>query len=523
MAMAQAGLAVGRSWSGLRPLSPGFCYIATSAALLGLWIGFYLASPFGFDDPLRDTWHHVAVLRELMAAPFAPSNPHIPTHEPSRYFTPLNILAALIGNLFHLSPYRLFGDMGAVNCIGLVVACWIFGRRYYRSPWAPLCLLLTLLFGWGAQMSHAGLHNYATFLSSAAYPSSIAFVLGIFSWGLALRLMEQGQNHLGGLIALGTLSAVILLTHQLAGVEVLAGTGSLILFHHRNDLRSKAWPLAAMTIGAVATLAWPYFSIVEVMQSASDPRWRSQIEVMNHLAILLILMVPALVGLVICRKPDGGLPWEWLLPAALFGLGFVLLMVTGSPVAHRLAPAIILYGQLALAWPILAQIEKAQRAPSVRAGLAIVGALVLGLALQSGTERLQDIPRRAAEGSLQTLAETIAARMPPTSVAFASDNIVFPLQSTGRRVVSIPRPEPVAPSLIQRQEATDRFFAVGTDNAERRRLITLWGATHVVLFDGDLDSRVVRELRALGPAQHFARGAEIITVDRSRHAEEFPR
>jgi hypothetical protein len=511
--MPPADFALGRSWSSFRPLSPGVWYIAASTALLGLWVGFYLVSPFGFDEPIRDTWHHVAVLRELMVAPFAPSNPHIPTHEPSRYFTPVNILAALIGKLLNLSPYRLYGAMGAANCVGLVAGCWVFARRYYRSSWAPLCLLLALLFGWGMQMSHAGLHSYETFLSSAAYPSSIAFVLGIFSWALALRLLEPGRNRPAGLVALGALTAVILLTHQLSGIEVLAGTGSLVLFDDRASLQTKAWPLAAMAIGALATLVWPYFSIVEVMESASDARWRSQVEVINHLSILLILMVPALVGLAACRKPEGGLRWELLLPAAVFGLGFVLLTVKGSPVAHRFPPAIILFGQLGLVWAILAQVEKVPETPSIKVALAVMGALVLGLAVHSGTQRLHDLQKRASEGSLQALAEDIAAQMPANSVAFATENIVFPLQSTGRRVVSIPRPEPVAPSLTQRQEATDRFFAVGTGNAERRRLIDLWGATHVVLSKADVDPRVVRELQALGSSKRFARGVELIAIE----------
>ena len=134
---------------------------------------------------------------------------------------------------------------------------------------------------------------------------------------------------------------------------------------------------------------------------------------------------------------------------------------------------------------------------------------------RSGTTRLHDLQGRASEGSLLELAEAIANQMPARSVSFATENIVFPLQSTGRRVVSIPRPEPAAPSLEQRQQATDKFFAAGTDNSERRRLIRQWGATHVVFSDGDLDPRVVADLRALGAVSRFPRGIELVTIDGS--------
>ena len=129
------------AWAQLRlrdlRLSPLTAYVAASVMLVGLWVGYYVFDQFGFDSPGRDTWHHVAVLRELMAAPFAPSNPHIPTNEPSRYFTPIALIAAVIGKALGSSPFLLFGYMGAATCIGFVVACWSFGRRYYGSPWRP--------------------------------------------------------------------------------------------------------------------------------------------------------------------------------------------------------------------------------------------------------------------------------------------------------------------------------------------------------------------------------------------------
>src|SRR5690606_42143615 len=59
-------------------------YIWLCVIYFAVIIGYYLFDPFGFEHPGRDTWHHLAVLKELMASPFHPSNPHIPTGEPSR-------------------------------------------------------------------------------------------------------------------------------------------------------------------------------------------------------------------------------------------------------------------------------------------------------------------------------------------------------------------------------------------------------------------------------------------------------
>lgn len=500
-----------------RRLSSVSCYLGASVALLGLWIGYYLFNPFGFDEPGRDSWHHVAVLRELMAAPFSPSNPHIPTDEPSRYFTPVAVVAALIGRVLGLTPHQLFGYMGAVTCVGLVAGCWAFARRYYASPWAPLLLLLTLLFAWGAQMSHAGLHDYSTLLSSAAYPSTIALVLGLFCWALVLHILQSGRESYAALFGLAMLSAVIFLTHQLSGLIVLAGAGSLALFHADAGIRAKAGLLAAMALGCLATLAWPYFPIMDVVSSASDARWRSASEQANHVSTMLVLMAPSFAGLLGFRRADGGLRWELLCPALLFGIGYVVLAIQGSAIAHRFPPAIILYNQLGLVWLILAYAQKTDRKPETKWAVAAAACILIAIAaVTSGAGRLRDLDARASQGSMLAMAEAMAAHMPEGSIAFATEHVVFPLQSTGRRVVSIPRPEPAAPSLEVRQAATDRFFDIATSRAERRALIARWGATHAVFSTVDLDPEVVRELRLLGPSIRLSHGAEIVAIDRSR-------
>jgi hypothetical protein len=506
-------IAVRRPERGFWPLSPGTVYLAVSVALLGPWIAQYLIEPIGFHSPGRDSWHHVAVLRELMAAPFAPSNPHIPTDEPSRYFTPIAVLAALFGKLFGLSPYQLFGAIGAATCAGLVAGCWTFGRRYYRSAWAPLALLLVLLFAWGWQFSHTGLHNYKTMAMSAGYPASIALVLGLLSWGYALRVVQSGRAGPGACAILGVASAVILLTHQLSGVVVLAGLGSLILFDRGASLRLKVVLLGAIAVGCLATLAWPYFRVIDVVTSASDPRWRSAWEPINHGLTLLVMMAPTFLGVFGFRKPAGGWRWELLLPCAVFALAYVLLAARGSVIAHRFPPAIILYNQLGLVWLFFSGAPVAARWPAAKRKIVAVACAAIAIAgLVSIVRDLDETRRQASAESMVDMAEAIGAHMGAGSVAFATEGIVFPVQASGRRVVSIPRPEPAAPSLGLRQQATDRFFAPATTLAERRRLGARWGATHVALYSGDLSPEVIRDLRRLGPSTGFGGGVEVITI-----------
>jgi len=500
----------------LRMPSAAQCYIIVCVVLFAAWVGFYCFDPFGFDEPGRDTWHHVAVLRELMAAPFNPANPHIPTQEPSRYFTPVTTAAALVGRLLDLSPYALFGYMGAASCIGFVAGCWLFAQRYYRSPWAPLILLLTLLFAWGVQLGNVGFHTYAMLLSSAAYPSTIALVLGLFSWAFVLDALRSERNRVPRLAGLGLLTATILLTHQLSGVMVLTGAGSMILFDARADAKRKAALLTSMATGCLLSLAWPYFNLLDVLSSVSDSRWRSPDEKINRLATVAVLAAPTIAGLFGFRSSSGRLRWELIFPATLFGVAYLGLTLQGSAVAHRFPQAIILFLQLGLVWVIIDYLTKPERAPKAKIILAAAVVLfVINAAVAASVARFKDLNLRASAGSLVATAEAIAAQMPANSISFATEGIVFPLQSTGRRVVSIPRPEPAAASLIERQAATDRFFSGDTNLEERRKLIGRWGVTHIAFTTGELRPEVVRELRLLGQTNAYPRQVEIITIGRA--------
>lgn len=497
-------------------LSPTLCYALASIALFAPWIGYYCFDPFGFDTPIRDTWHHVAVLRELMLSPLTPSNPHIPTEEPSRYYTPINILAALLGKALNLSPYSLFGYMGAASCIGLITGCWGFGRHYYGSSWAPLILLVTLLLAWGLQRSHVGLHNYATLITSASYPSTTVFAFGFLYWKLALRSVESSRNKGPNLLALALFTAIILLTHQLSGIITGAIAGSLVLFNRRADANAKAITIATMALGSTLVLAWPYFNILDVISSVEDPRWRTPDIGLDSFPMTLILAAPALVGVLGFRRLNGSYHPEIFIPALIFGSAYIALSLHGSPIAHRIAPAAILLGHLGLAWLAIQFFADFKDHPNART--TIIVALCLAstmIVFTTGERRIRDIQARASTGAMRSLALSLASYMPANSISFATDNVVYPLQSTGRRVVSIPRPEPTAPSLIERQGATDHFFAEETDQQARQRLVRHWNATHAVFVAEDVAPHVARALLSLGHAKRFSHGVVVVTFDRN--------
>lgn len=494
-------------WSNWSPLAR---YIILCVAYFSILIGFYLFNPFGFDTPDRDTWHHTAVLRELMSAPFSPSNPHIPTDEPSRYFTPINILAALIGKIFGFQPWQVFSFTGAIMCLGLCASCWLFAKTYFRSTAAPTIFLTILLFGWGLQFGHVGMHNFATFTSSAGYPATQTFVLGIFGWFLCAAALDDTHHISRHALGVMLITAILIISHQFSAFLMLIGFGSFIVFHLAADTSRKIILLAAILAGGVLSLFWPYFSPLDVILSASDPRWNSPQESLNNFLYWATIAAPAFIGVFgLYNRKTRQWRLEIVSALAFFFLTYAVLAATGSSIAHRMPPAIILYLQLGLCWAVLSSgiLEKVQNAHR------LIFALCIGLAMFNGSlARIDNLHTRAEYGPMLVSVEKMRSAVPTDAIAFATEHAVFPYQSTGRKVVSIPRPEPVAPSLAERQSATDTFFAAETSARQRDALVQKWNASHIVFAPLDISEQTAENLRKMGSSQKYVRDIEIITL-----------
>ncbi|MEH6702145.1 hypothetical protein [Parasphingorhabdus sp.] len=497
-----------------RSLSPATAYIWLCLIYFAVVTGYYLLDPFGFERTGRDTWHHLAVLRELMVSPLDPSNPHIATDEPSRYYTPLNILAAAFGKMFNIVPSKLFSFMGAAICVGFCGTTWLFARRYFKTDWAPAILLTVLLFAWGAQRDHAGFHNFATFISSAGYPATQVLVLGMFSWFLCLFALEEEKYFRLNLLILAILTATIVITHQFSAFIMLVGTGSFIIFHMSAAMSRKITLLGALFVGGLLSLLWPYFSPLDVVLSAADPRWASDAKKMTAVSFLIMMAAPAFIGILGFRdKLLGNIRWEILAPALFFTSSYILLVALDMSIAHRFPTAIVLYFQLGLTWVVLSSTYFQKTSPTMRRVISIFGLAIIcfSMFMASGA-RLMEFKSRASHGRMLSSVNEMQDYMPAGSISFATKNIVYLVQSTGRRVVSIPRPEPVAPSLFERQKATDRFFAPDNSEAERRTLLRQWKATHIAFAPPDLTPATIEALRKFGPSQKFTQDLEIITV-----------
>jgi hypothetical protein len=459
-------------------LSPAATYWLAVLLIFGPASGFYLLAPLGTESPLRDGWHHVAVLRELMHAPFSPLNPHVATSEPSRFFGPIQLALALTGRALGLDVWQVFGLGAVLSLLLFATGVAAFASRYLSDRWAPLILLLCLLFAWGTRApSHTGYHNLRTLWVSAGYPASMLFGLGLLMWRTGLDLASASRGRLALGCGLAALTALAVITHQLGAGFAIGGLGVFALFAPDASWRGRAAVAAAVAAGLLAAGLWPYFDVYALVASGGDPQWRSDTLPDDDAGLLLALAGFALFGLAGLRDPRTGRIDRTL---ALGLLGLVATWAAGtalaSPVAHRLVPMIIFFLQIGLAAAIVRHRQVVGRLhPALVGAGVVVAAFVL---LKSLLPLVAEQARRARDGDPLAALTRLDAALPAGAILFADDDSVYPIQSTGHRVVSIPRPEPTVRDMAARQAATDRFFAPATSNGERLALARRHGATH---------------------------------------------
>ena len=235
------------------------------------WIfSFNIGAPLVLGETNRDIWQHLAALQELIARPLTPSNPFVPTNDPSRLFGPVHVGLGLLGHVFGWTQLDAYAA-AAVLGLGLLAAGqWVFARSYYRSAWgAPLLIAVTLL-GWGAAFSFPGVNSPFALILNAGIPATIAVGAGLLGWAWTIRLLRRWSPV--ELAGFALFVSAMFANHQLGAGIMLIGCGCFWLAGPAG-LRERAGLAAAIAAGLLLAAAWPYFNPWTVFLTAGRASW----------------------------------------------------------------------------------------------------------------------------------------------------------------------------------------------------------------------------------------------------------
>jgi hypothetical protein len=178
---------------------------------------------FIFNQPwVSDYWEHRAVLQELFRSPFKPGHPILNVQSPHAFYSPYLVGIAFVGKTFSLSPSTTINLVTICNLLLFICSVWVLSKLFIKHKSqvkAFALLLLALLFFWGILPPYySSFYHFISLPYVAAYPSTFAFSLSVFSaslFSLIINKKLQTQIILLLLLLSICLNFVVLLSHPL--------------------------------------------------------------------------------------------------------------------------------------------------------------------------------------------------------------------------------------------------------------------------------------------------------------------
>ncbi|MCU1488032.1 MAG: integral rane protein [Actinomycetia bacterium] len=236
-------------------------YLLVAGLVLALVVVEAVAARWGSGD----FWEHAAAVRALAAHPLRPHHPLLDSGSPSAFFTPYHLVVGLFSRATGIGAMGSLAIFGVVNAAFVLATLPGFVRLFTTRRHAPTIVLVFTLLLWGPHpILWSGMLHLDVIASNAPFPSAFAIGLtlaGLVAWDRWLRTNDRG------LLALVVVdSALLALVHPTTEALFLLGVAALLLAAPLDVVRARWW--AVLPIGAtaaVAAVAWPYFSMLEVV------------------------------------------------------------------------------------------------------------------------------------------------------------------------------------------------------------------------------------------------------------------
>ena len=429
-----------------------------------------------------------------------------PGSQSTTYTFYLVVLAAF-GKVFGATPYRVLEVAGAFNllayCLG---AAYLYSRfSLHRRWWLPAaCFVYAstcvrwLHFGWSSELSLTNLQYIQS------YPSTLAWALAFFSFGLAHDV--QQHRRVRDVAILAAVLAVALLTHVLTASWMIGIVGLHASWSaaRRRDIRLLVRPGLAVAAAVALASLWPYSPFFGQSSMSNVPEGSPfGASPLRDFPTAYALALPCIVYLIVRFRRHA----FWVL-AFLATLGALALWrhrgftfgnrysFFAAFCAHFVIAEVMALGVLALVGR-LREPPRARLAAWLDRPLAIA---VLALALVSWVPSpMGERAARATDyGKLLSPFELLRLESPLEAyyreveelVPFIgpSDRVITPVTRavfdfatvTGARMVSSPNAW-LVPERVPRQRDMNLFFSRGAKPRDRDAIVRRRHATRVLL------------------------------------------
>ncbi|WMX47335.1 hypothetical protein RGF97_24380 [Streptomyces roseicoloratus] len=426
---------------------------------------------------VRLPWHgdmgvHAATIERLRHDLVSPGNPMVDAPTESPYYSPWMVLLALFAKATDLGTFDVLRCAAALGLVVLFSGVWHFTRTLSGHRAAPPLAVLCLLFLWGREiLVWSGFLGLTSLSFNVSYPSTLATGLGFHFLALLHKALIRKPTNWAVYPALGTLWAVVMLSHQFSGVVFTFGALGLLA-------SLPSWPEravwlrfgAGLAVGLAVLAVWPYYSFFGLFGTGGLEDIHKDLYGRSFLRFTLVpIGVLALAVRLRRFRRDPLVVW-FLLGVLAVGAGAVL----GKWSLGRAEPAIVIPAQIAAA---LCAVEGGKRLFRAAFGTLLAAALAVGAWGQKGALGL--VVREDAMPSA-VARDTVRIKVPYEWITPYTEygDVLMTTEWTAQKVpgygvytVVAGYPDFFLPDEEQRRIDTARYFARETPREERLAIL----------------------------------------------------
>jgi len=507
-------------------------FFIAAVLLTAIYIPLALLDHHNF--PYSDGAEHGAAVREMAHNLLHPGEPMLAGYQgKSSRYVPSVFAMAVCMRVFKLDILLTLKLFSILFLLFFLLSAGLFAGEYYKERQIASWSLFCFLFLWGEGWTGANAYMFAALPDAAYYPSIVAFSLALSGLYAQLRFIGTGRNaFLWCTLAAGGLSFV---NHPPTGIFFLV-CSVLIYTERRGDVKKpiRCFALSALSFAVLMAL-WPYYDFLpnflriasgEMGATATDYQMTRQYLYSRP----LYRIGPALAGIpaVILFMKEKRYPFVtggFLIFSALYAAGFYLHI----SLAERFVFFAVFFLQMAFAGVCPGKTRDVLKTLP-RTALKGAGALCLlvfaaGMFFQARLIFAETLrPCFAWTSCFPFLsyhspnAEQLCMQryLHEGDIVFSDPFSAWAIPVyTGAKITSLFHTPPHVRDNVLRIADSERFFREKTTNADRVRILSSYGATHVICDYRVLDRRMdglVREMGCTPPA--YASDYDIFAVSK---------
>ncbi|TNF54351.1 hypothetical protein EP227_04390 [bacterium] len=466
--------------------------------------------------PYSDGAEHGAAVRELANNVINPADPMLANHPgDSSRFVPSILLMALFMKWLHLDILAVLKIFLIVFFILFLIAAALFSREYFNDkghvPWS----LASLLFLWGSGWTGANAYMFSAILYTAYFPSVVSFSLSLLACFFQLRFLRYRRA--GTFILYLILGALAFVNHPLTGAFFLISSGILYVEKRGFSKETFVYYALSLVVTFVLVSLWPYYSFFSNLLRVvtGEMAQTADYRITRHYLYsrFFIGSGPALAGIPFVILFFRQRRYAFLTGGfAVFSLCYLAGYFFKISLAERFIFFIIFTLQMAVSrilreWfrlPSQTPYHNSKRMTAWLLGIVLIAGLGIQLAftytkfISPAFERKagSNLPRYVNPNALQvTLRNYLSEDDVVLSDRYTSWSI--PLY-TGAKVIALFHTPPHVTDNPERIKAVETFYNTATTPEARRKILTRYGVTHILLNFKTAGTELVPVLDKMG-------------------------